>query len=157
MARHLFGDRFACANSSSVVVRSNYFATNECQSALLQFPGRRFRPHPIDLKNLEAESICDKIGINIDFILVDGVSHISAKVTLSQHRTTGTAPHLEHHFRETPIGSILQSGDRYYCNRFPHIKYYDPFKVALLMIHPDLLYGVADEIIAERNAMPDYF
>lgn len=163
MARHLYGDRFACGNSLSLVVRSGYLATEECHCALLDFPSRWFKPLPIDLNGVEPESICDKIGLDIDFTLVeleDGtITTLSnpVAVSLAYHTTTGMSPNIEHHFGKTLIGCIHQSADLYYCERFPHLTDRDPFKVALLMVHPDLIYGVADEIIAEqRNAMPDY-
>ncbi len=160
MARHLYRDRFACGNSLSLVVRSGYLATEECHSALLDCPSRWFHPLPIDLKGVKPESICDKIGLDIDIVeLPDGkiiTRSNPADVSLAYHTTTGKSPNIEHHFGKTLIGRIHQSADRYYCERFPHLTDRDPFKVALLMIHPDLIYGVADEIIAERNAMPDY-
>jgi hypothetical protein len=162
MARHLYGDRFACGNSPSVVVRSGYLATEECHCALLDLPSRWFQPLPIDLMGVEPESICDKIGLDIDFPLVeleDGtITTLSnpAAVSLAYHTTTGTSPNIEHHFGKTLIGRIHQSANLYYCERFSHLTDHDPFKVALLMVHPDLIYGVVEEIIAERIAMPDY-
>jgi hypothetical protein len=160
MARHLYGDRFACGNSLSLVVRSGYLATEECHSALLDCPSRWFHPLPIDLKGVEPESICDKIGLDINIVeLPDGkiiTRSNPAAVSLAYHTATGTSPNIKHRFGKTLIGRIHQSADLYYCERFPHLTDRDPFKVALLMVNPDLIYGVAEEIIAERNAMPNY-
>jgi hypothetical protein len=162
MARHLYGDRFACGNNLSKVVRGHFLATAECHDAMENHPERYFQPKALpDLQGLEPESICDKIGLDIDIVeLPDGkiiTRSNPAAVSLAYHTATGTSPNIKHRFGKTLIGRIHQSADLYYCERFPHLTDRDPFKVALLMVNPDLIYGVAEEIIAEqRNAMPDY-
>jgi hypothetical protein len=52
---------------------------------------------------------------------------------------------------------LKKVGDLYYCDRLTGMRSIDPYWLALHLIHPDYLFLVVDQIMAERAAIPDYF
>jgi hypothetical protein len=59
------------------------------------------------------------------------------------------------HHRMT--AKLKKRGNHYYCDRLAGIVAIDPYWLALHLVHPDYLYLVVDEILADCGKMPDYF
>jgi hypothetical protein len=142
MARHLDGIRFVCADTRNVVVRTHFPATAECHQAISERPNYRFIPE-LNIKGLEPEWVANKIGLSLNWLDVE-------------QQVPDDIPTVQILLGGHKIGDLKRSGDDYYCSRFPQHHSPNAYGVALLMVHPDYLYGIPDEIIAERQAMPDY-
>lgn len=144
LARHLEGDRYACGNSSGVAF-GKHQATAECREAISFYPERHFQPLPLpDLKGLEPAQVCGHIRLNLNFLDVhDEYSAPDGDVIIN----------VDH--KGVHVGN-LRSSEFYYSKRFPEVQSSDPYWVALHLIHPDFLYGIADEILLQRQEMPDY-
>jgi hypothetical protein len=146
LARPLFNDRFACGNSLTAVVRGHFLATAECHDSVLNHPEKYFQPKILDLQGLEPEWICNRIGLNLNWLDIypdecevrDGeqaieVTHLAMKVDLKKW------------------------GDFYYCGRLAGMRSSDPYWLAVHLVHPDYLFLVVGEIVATRATTPDYF
>jgi hypothetical protein len=147
MARHLDRNRFSCGNSLNKVVRGHYPSTAECWDAIGNRLDRYVQPLPLpDLWGLEPEWICDRIQLSLNWLDVfddapranDG--EIAIEVSIANLR----------------IGYLRRDADVYYCDRLVGIRSADPYWLALHLVHPDYLFGVPDEIVTERELMPDY-
>jgi hypothetical protein len=146
LARPLFSDRFACGNSLTTVVRGHFLATAACHDSVLNHPEWYFQPKLLDLQGLEPEWICNRIHLNLNYLDIypdereinDG--EMAIEVT---HQAMSVY--------------LKKAGDLYYCDRLVGMRSTNPYWLALHLIHPDYLFLVSDEIIAERAAIPDYF
>jgi hypothetical protein len=142
MARHLDAIRFVCADTGKVV-RAHYPSTAECHQAITDRPNYRFVPEP-NLKGLEPQWVANKIGLSLNWL--DVAQQAPDNIIAVQILLNGDK-----------IGDLKRSGDDYYCDRLPQHHSADAYAIALLMVHPDYLYGIADEIVAESEAIPEYF
>jgi hypothetical protein len=146
LARPLFSDRFACGNSLTAVVRGHFLATDECHDSVLNHPEKYFQPQILTNLHLDPEWVCNRIHLNLNCLDIDPeergirdgeraikVTHMAMKADLKQW------------------------GDFYYCDRLTGLRSIDPYWLALHLIHPDYLFLVVDQIMAERAAIPDYF
>jgi hypothetical protein len=145
-SRHLYYDRFACGNGVNKVVRGREFITAECRDALLNLSHRYFQPLPLpDLQGLEPEWICDRIHLSLNWLDVYERSanegEIAVEVCLDDVR----------------IGYLRRDADAYYCDRLDGLRSSDPYWLALHLVHPDYLYQVPDEMVADRSLVPNYF
>lgn len=145
-ARHLYADRFACGNGVNKVVRGREFSTAECHDAIQNLSHRYFQPLPLpDLQKLEPEWVCDRIHLSLNWLEVyeraanDG--EIAVEVCLKDVR----------------IGYLRRDADFYYCDRLSGLRSPDPYWLALHLVHPDYLYRVPDEMVADRSLVPEYF
>jgi hypothetical protein len=147
MARHLDRARFSCGNSLNKVVRGHHLSTTECHDAVVNHPERYFQSLSLpELHGLEPEWICDRIQLALNWLDVfddapranDG--EIAIEVSIANLR----------------IGYLRRDADVYYCDRLVGIRSTDPYWLALHLVHPDHLFGVPDEIVTERELMPDY-
>jgi hypothetical protein len=163
MARHLDRARFSCGNSVNKVVRGHHLSTTECHDAVVNHPERCLVAHKVEetstsmrryfpslslpeLHGLEPEWICDRIQLSLNWLDVfddapranDG--EIAIEVSIANLR----------------IGYLRRDADVYYCDRLVGIRSADPYWLALHLVHPDYLFGVPDEIVTERELMPDY-
>jgi hypothetical protein len=55
------------------------------------------------------------------------------------------------------IGYLRRDADAYYCDRLDGLRSSDPYWLALHLVHPDYLYQIPDEIVADRSLVPNYF
>jgi hypothetical protein len=145
-ARHLYTDRFACGNGVNKVVRGREFSTAECCDAVRNLSHRYFQPLLLpDLQGLEPEWICERIHLSLNWLDVYEQSandcEIAVEVCLDDVR----------------IGYLRRDADVYYCERLVGMRSPDPYWLALHLVHPDYLYQVPDEIVADRLPVPDYF
>jgi hypothetical protein len=146
MARPLYDDRFSCGNSLSKVVRGHFLATAECHDAVENHPEHYFQPQALpDLRGLDPELVCDRIHLNLNFLDVYGERGI---------RDSETAIKVSH---QGMTAKLKKNGDGYYCDRLVGMSSIDPYWFALHLVHPDYLYLVVDEIIADRLLVHDYF
>jgi hypothetical protein len=147
MARPLYNDRFSCGNSLTKLVRGHFPATAECQDAVANYPERYFQPKALPyLQGLEPEWVCDRIHLNLNWLDVYGdeceIRDGEAAIKVSLQGMTA---------------KLKKRGDGYYCDRLVGMSSIDPYWLALHLVHPDYLYLVVDEIIADRSLVPDYF
>ena len=145
-ARHLYADRFACGNGVNKVVRGREFSTAECHDAVRDLPHRYFQPLPLpDLQELEPEWICERIRLSLNWLDVYERSANDGEIA------------VEVRLDDLRIGYLRRDADVYYCDRTPESRSPDPYWLALHLVHPDYLYRVPDEIVADRSLVPDYF
>ncbi len=145
MARHLYGDRFACANSLTKVVKSHFPSTTECHDAIINHPDKFIQPSPLpDFQGLDLEWIAERIELTLnwldihDWVVNDGDNLI--EVNLADLR----------------IGYIKKNEHQYYSDRLFGVKSLNPYSIALQMVNLNYLDGVAEEVIANRALNPDY-
>jgi hypothetical protein len=148
MARHLDRDRFACGNSLNKVVRGHHLSTAECHDAVRNFSHRYFQPLPLpDLQRLEPEWVGERIHLSLNWLDVydDAPGAKDGEIA------------VEVCYQNLRIGYLRHDADVYYCHRLFGIRSSDPYWLALHLVHPDYLYHVPDEIVADRLLVPDYF
>jgi hypothetical protein len=143
LARPLHGNRFSCGNALSKVVRGYFPATAECHDSVINHPEWHFQPQILpDLQGLDPEWICNRIHLSLNYLDVfeqrirDG--EVAIKVT-----------------HQAMTANLKKFGDSYYSDRLK-LTSDNPYWLALHLIHPDYLYLVVEEIIAERAAVHDY-
>jgi hypothetical protein len=148
LARPLYDDRFSCGNSFNKVVRGHYPSTAECHDAVRDLLDLYFRPLPLpDLQCLEPEWICDRIHLSLSWLDVfdDSLGAKDGEIA------------VEVCHKDLRIGYLRRDYAAYYCDRLVGLRSSDPYWLALHLIHPDYLFGVPDEIVADRSLAPDYF
>jgi hypothetical protein len=143
LARPLYADRFSCGNAHNKVVRGHFPATAECHNSVLNHPEWHFQPEILpDLQGLDPEWVCNHINLNLNYLDVfdrriqDG--EVAIKVT-----------------HQAMTAKLKKFGDSYYSDRLK-LSDVDPYWLALHLIHSDYLYLVVDEIVAKREAIPNY-
>lgn len=169
-ARHLYTDRFACGNGVNKVVRGREFSTAECCDAISNLSHRclvahkveetstsmrrYFQPLPLpDLQGLEPEWICDRIHLSLNWLDVyERFSEGEAVPTANDGEIA-----VEVCLDDVRIGYLRRDADAYYCVRLDGLRSSDPYWLALHLVHPDRLYQVPNEIVADRLLVPDYF
>jgi hypothetical protein len=148
MARPLNEDRFSCGNSLSKVVRGHFPATAECHDALSDLPHRYFQPLPLpDLQGLDPEWVCDRIRLTLNWLDVfeDAPGAKDGEIA------------IEVCHQDLRIAYLRRDANAYYCTRLDGLRSSDPYWLALHLVHPDYLYQIPDEILADRSLVPDYF
>jgi hypothetical protein len=146
LARPLYNDRFSCGNSLNKVLRGHYPSTPECHDAVCNLSQRYFHPLPLpDLQGLEPEWVCDRIHLSLNWLDVYERAADDGEIA------------VEVCHKDLRIGYLRRDGAAYYCNRLVSLRSDDPYWLALHLIHPDYLYQVPDEIVADRALIPDYF
>ncbi len=69
MARHLYGNRFACANSLTKVVKSHFNSIAECHDAIIDRPEKFVKPSPLpNFQGLDIEWIADRIRLTLNWL-----------------------------------------------------------------------------------------
>jgi hypothetical protein len=143
MGRHLNGTRFACADRFRTT-DSRHAPTQECRQAVVDSPHKYFQPLPLtDFKGINPEQVCSHVGVIVDWLDVD------------EDQTPDGADLIVVKFQGSTIASIKKKGDLYYCDRVTGVLSLDPYSVALQTIHPDYLFGVVEDILANQIAV-DY-
>lgn len=144
LAQHLDGDRFACADRN-IATRGRHAATDECHQAIVEYPRKYSRPLPLpDLQGVKPELICDRIKLNVNWLDPDEDS-TAAGETL-----------VEVKLNKSKIGTIHKWGEWYGSDRIPGFADKDAHYIALHLIHPDFLWNIVQEIIADRKNFIDY-
>jgi hypothetical protein len=146
MARHLHGDRFACGNSLTKVVKAHFESTAECHDAVITRPDKFVKAATLpDFKGLDLEWIADRIKLSFnwldvypDWVVPDGDNLV--EVILGKFR----------------IGYIKRQNHLYYSDRLFGVRSLNPHEIALHMVNLQYLDGVVNEIIIDRASMPDY-
>jgi hypothetical protein len=145
MARHLHGDRFACANGLAKVVRGHFPSTPECRDAVENRPDKFVQPVILpDLQGLDPEWICDRIELALNWLDV-------CEFDIPDGQNLVNVNHQGYR-----IGYLKRQVDIYYCDRLDSLSSIDPYWLALHLVHPDYLHAVVDEIVDSRALMPDY-
>ena len=148
MARHLDRDRFFCGNSLTKVVRGHHPSTAECHDAVRNLSHRYFQPLPLPaLQGLEPEWVCDRIHLNLNWLDVfdDAPGAKDGEIA------------IEVCHKDLRIAYLRRGTDVYYCARLDGLRSSDPYWLALHLVHPDYLYQIPDEIVADRSLVPEYF
>ncbi len=164
MARPLYEDRFYCGNSLSKVVRGHFPATAECHDALSDLSHRclvthkveetstsmrrYFQPLPLpDLQGLDPEWVCDRIRLTLNWLDVfdDAPGAKDGEIA------------IEVCHQDLRIAYLRRDANAYYCIRLDGLRSSDPYWLALHLVHPDYLYQIPDEIVADRSLIPKYF
>jgi hypothetical protein len=146
LARPLFSDRFACGNSLTKVVRGHFLATESCHDSVLHHPEWYFQPKLLDLQGLEPEWVCNRIGLNLNWLDIYPDER--------EIRDGENAIRFSHLLM---TGDLKRKGDLYYSDRLVGLESTDPYWLAVHLIHPDYLFLVVDEIVAARATTPNYF
>ncbi|WP_310425366.1 hypothetical protein [Chamaesiphon sp. VAR_48_metabat_135_sub] len=148
LARPLYADCFSCGNSLNKVVRGHHLSTAECHDAVLARPHRYFQALPLpDLQGLEPEWVGDRIHLSLNWLDVfdDAPGAKDGEIA------------VEVCHQDLRIGYLRRDTNVYYCERLVGMRSSDPYWLALHLVHPDYLYHVPDEIVADRLLVPDYF
>jgi hypothetical protein len=147
MARPLYEDRFSCGNNLCKVVRGRFPATAECLDAVTNHPELYFQPLPLpDLHGLEPEWVCDRLHLNLNWLDVhDDAPGADGDLA------------IEVCHQDLRIAYLRRDVDTYYCTRLDGLRSSDPYWLALHLVHPDYLYQIPDEIVADRSLVPEYF
>lgn len=138
LARHLGADRFACADRVCAT-NGRHEATQQCHEAIVESPHKYFQPLPLsDLQGISPESVCDYIGLAVNLLDPD------------EDQTPAGNNFIEIHFNGYKVGMINKTGEWYSCDRIIGTSFTDAHYLALHLIHPDFLYQIPEEIIANR-------
>jgi hypothetical protein len=172
MARHLdrvgvaspLENRFSCGNSLTKVVRGHHLSTAECHDAVRDLPRRCLVAHKVeetstsmrryfqqlplpDLQGLEPEWVCDRIHLSLNWL----------DVYDDAPRVKDGEIAIEVCYQNLRIGYLRRNADVYYCDRLSGLRSPDPYWLALHLVHPDYLYRVPDEMVADRSLVSEYF
>ena len=109
---------------------------------------RYFQPLPLpDLKGLEPEWVSERIHLSLNWLDVDDDAPRAKDGKIA----------VEVRLNDARIGYLRRDADVYYCDRLSGVRSPDPYWLALHLIHPDYLYRVPDEMVADRSLVPEYF
>lgn len=148
LARPLYADCFSCGNSLNKVVRGHHSSTTECHDAVRDLPHRYFQPLPLPaLQGLEPEWVGDRIHLSLNWLDVGDDAPEAKDGEIA----------VEVCHQDLRISYLRRDADAYYCVRLDGLRSSDPYWLALHLVHPDYLYQVPDEIVADRLLIPDYF